>query len=195
MRFEDFAFVASYGLPSQLPPPALPEAAFAGRSNVGKSSLLNKVFGKKNLARTSSQPGKTVTVNFYSDGTANFADLPGYGYAKVAYSEKNRFSQLTEYYFQSGRDIRLVVQLVDIRRGLTPDDLTMLAFLAEKGLAFIVVLTKTDKIGKTETERRKQETVQALEKFGQPGLYLFSALSGEGSGEIRAALAAAFETT
>lgn len=194
MRFEDFVFLASYGLPSQLPEPVLPEAAFSGRSNVGKSSLLNKVFGKKNLARTSSSPGKTITVNFYSNGAANFADLPGYGYAKVAYSEKNRFSKLTEYYFQSGRDIRLVVQLVDIRRGLSPEDLSMLAFLAEKGIAFIVVLTKSDKIGKMEIERRKQETAQALEAFGQPGLYLFSALSGEGTGGIRAALAAAFES-
>lgn len=194
MRFEDFAFTASYGLPSQLPPSALPEAAFAGRSNVGKSSLLNKVFGKKSLARTSSQPGKTVTVNFYSNGVANFVDLPGYGFAKVSLSEKSRFSQLTEYYFQSGRDIRLVVQLADIRRGLLPDDLDMLAFLAEKGIDFIVVLTKTDKIGKAETERRKQETARMLEAFGQPGLYLFSALSGEGACDIRAALTAALES-
>jgi len=195
MNFEDFTFLASYGLPSQLPPPALPEAAFSGRSNVGKSSLLNKVFGKKNLARTSSQPGKTITVNFYTNGRANFVDLPGYGYAGVAYREKKRFSELTEYYFQSGRDIRLVVQLVDIRRGFSEDDLSMLAFLAHSGIAFIVVLTKSDKIGKAEIERRKQETALALEPFGEIEVFIFSALRNEGAGDIRAALAAAFEMT
>jgi len=195
MRFEDFVFTASYGQPSQLPPPALPEAAFSGRSNVGKSSLLNKLFGRKSLARTSSQPGKTVTANFYSNGAVCFVDLPGYGYARVARSEKDRFSELAEYYFQSGRDIRLVVQLADIRRGLSREDLGMLDFLSAKGIAFIVVLTKTDKIGKAETERRKREAAQALEKFGCAGVYLFSALSGEGTGEIKAALSSAFEST
>ena len=131
MNFNKAEFTASYGISSQLAADGLPEIAFAGRSNVGKSSLLNKLFNRKNLARVSSVPGKTVTVNFYNVDGNRFVDLPGYGYAKISKSEKDRFAELMEGYFQSGRNIKLVVQLVDMRHKPSADDIGMISFLNE----------------------------------------------------------------
>ena len=144
MNFNKAEFIASYGISTQLIQDDLPEIAFAGRSNVGKSSLLNKLFNRKNLARVSSVPGKTVTVNFYNVDGNRFVDLPGYGYAKISKSEKDRFSELMEGYFQSGRNIKLVVQLVDMRHKPSADDIGMIYvnvrgnryqffFMSEKG--------------------------------------------------------------
>ncbi|MBR5544142.1 MAG: ribosome biogenesis GTP-binding protein YsxC, partial [Clostridia bacterium] len=115
MRYDKAEFKAAYGTFGQLPESNLPEIAFAGRSNVGKSSLLNRLFGRKNLARVSSVPGKTITINFYQVDEYNFVDLPGYGYAKVAKTEKDRWAEMMEGYFNSDRNIKLVVQLVDMR--------------------------------------------------------------------------------
>ena len=114
MQFHQVLFETSFGLAEQLPPSELPEVAFAGRSNVGKSSLINKLFQRKNLARVSSMPGKTTTINFFRLPQLRIVDLPGYGYAKVSRSEKRRWGELMESYFRSERDIRLVVQLLDI---------------------------------------------------------------------------------
>ena len=146
MNFNKAEFTASYGISSQLAADGLPEIAFAGRSNVGKSSLLNKLFNRKNLARVSSVPGKTVTVNFYNVDGNRFVDLPGYGYAKISKSEKDRFAELMEGYFQSGRNIKLVVQLVDMRHKPSADDIGMISFLNEFELPYIIVLTKADKL-------------------------------------------------
>lgn len=148
MNFNKAEFIASYGISTQLIQDDLPEIAFAGRSNVGKSSLLNKLFNRKNLARVSSVPGKTVTVNFYNVDGNRFVDLPGYGYAKISKSEKDRFSELMEGYFQSGRNIKLVVQLVDMRHKPSADDIGMISFLNEFNLPYIIVLTKADKLKK-----------------------------------------------
>ena len=136
MNLQTAAFEAAYGTFSQLPPSNLPEIAFSGRSNVGKSSLLNRLFNRKSLARVSSVPGKTVTINFYSVGDVRFVDLPGYGYAKVPKAEKLRWAEMMEGYFNSDRDIKLVVQLVDMRHPPTKDDLQMLAFLRENKIPF-----------------------------------------------------------
>ncbi len=148
MRYDKAEFKAAYGTFSQLPPSDLPEIAFAGRSNVGKSSLLNKLFQRKSLARVSSVPGKTITINFYEAENVNFVDLPGYGYAKVAKTEKQRWAEMMEGYFNSDRNIKLVVQLVDMRHPPTKDDIMMMEFLKANGYEFIVVMTKADKLKK-----------------------------------------------
>ena len=133
MNTNNIKFEASYGVSSQLPPSSLPEIVFAGKSNVGKSSLFNKLFNRKSLARVSSVPGKTTTINFFLLDGIRFADLPGYGYAKRSASEIQRWGELMEGYFAGGRDIRLVVQLLDMRHPPTADDKTMLGFLSDAG--------------------------------------------------------------
>lgn len=148
MNFNKAEFDKAFGISQQLPMSDKPEITFAGRSNVGKSSLLNKLFNRKNLARVSSVPGKTVTINFYNVDNQRFVDLPGYGYAKISKQERDRFGELMEGYFQSGRQINLVVQLIDMRHKPTADDYSMISFLEQMRIPFIVVLTKADKLKK-----------------------------------------------
>jgi len=179
-----FAFEAAYGTSKQLIPSTLPEIAFAGRSNVGKSSLLNCLLRRKSLARVSGTPGKTVTVNFYSDGKLRLADLPGYGYAKRPKNELSRFAELMEGYFRSGRGIALVVQLVDMRHPPTSDDRTMLQFLREMGYPFAVVLTKRDKLKPMEYKRRMEEIACEEAFIGARNVIAFSSETGEGRAEL-----------
>ena len=146
MRFDNATFETSFGRPDQLKNSDLPEIAFSGRSNVGKSSLLNKLMGRKALARVSSMPGKTVTINFFKLGNCRLVDLPGYGYAKVSHDEKIRWANLMETYFSSQRDIRLVVQLIDMRHSPSQQDLDMISYLNETKIPFVVALTKSDKL-------------------------------------------------
>ena len=153
--FNNAIFERSYGEASQLYASDMPEIVFAGRSNVGKSTLLNRLFNRKALARVSSQPGKTATVNFYRCGNVRFADLPGYGYAKISGSEKKRWANLLEEYFRSGRDIRLVALLLDIRHAPSDDDMQMIAFLRSMSYPFLIVFTKCDKLNKTGLEERR----------------------------------------
>ncbi len=185
MDFSKAQFEAAYGTFAQLPESDLPEIVFSGRSNVGKSSLINKVFNRKALARVSSVPGKTVTINFYSVDGARMVDLPGYGYAKLPKSEKQRFASLMEGYFNSGRDIRLVVQLVDMRREPTADDRMMLDFLKSTGYPFVVVMTKSDKLNKTEYQKRIEAIKTELPDVGADRVIPFSALTGENTDKIR----------
>jgi GTP-binding protein len=185
MRFDNFEFETSFGVSAQLKKSDMPEIAFAGRSNVGKSSLINKLLNRKNLARVSSVPGKTVTINFYKGDGVRFVDLPGYGYAKVSREEKKRWSELMEHYFASGRDIRLVIQLTDMRRPPTVDDLDMMRYLDHNGFKYIVVLTKSDKLNKTEYRERAEAAKSELSKYGAAAVIPFSALSGEGTDELR----------
>ena len=154
MNFNKVAFERSFGISSQLPPSTLPEVAFAGRSNVGKSSMLNALFGRKSLAKVSQKPGKTSTINFFAIDTARFVDLPGYGYARVAKSEKGRWAELIEGYFNQDRNFALVVSLVDIRHEAQQLDLNMIGFLQEAGLPFAVVLTKADKLSKNQQNKQ-----------------------------------------
>lgn len=185
MKFEKIEYTASYGTEQQLVPSALPEIVFAGRSNVGKSSLINKVFNRKNLARVSSMPGKTVTINFFKGDGVNFVDLPGYGYAKANYNEKKRWAGLMESYFSSGRDIRLVIQLVDMRHPPSADDITMLDFLKGSGYPFAVALTKCDKLNKGERTARREAVKDELAPYGDIQVVEFSALTGEGTEELK----------
>lgn len=184
MNLQTAAFEAAYGTFSQLPPSNLPEIAFSGRSNVGKSSLLNRLFNRKSLARVSSVPGKTVTINFYSVGDVRFVDLPGYGYAKVPKAEKLRWAEMMEGYFNSDRDIKLVVQLVDMRHPPTKDDLQMLTFLRENKIPFAVALTKCDKLNKTEYNNRFASVQTELDFVPASCLIPFSAVTGAGREEL-----------
>ncbi len=181
MRFDIIEFASAYGTSSQLPPSEIPEIVFSGRSNVGKSSLINRLFGRKNLARVSSTPGKTVTVNFFRGDGVNFVDLPGYGYAKRNRGEKERWAELMEGYFGSGRNIKLVLQLLDMRHPPSADDITMLGFLKDSGIPFAVVLTKADKLNKGETEKRREESSKELEPYGEIQKVEFSCVTGKGT--------------
>ena len=188
MKYESFVFETSFGVAAQLGASDLPEIAFAGRSNVGKSSLLNRLLGRKSLARVSSVPGKTATVNFYKGDGVRFVDLPGYGYAKTSRDEKKRWASLMEHYFTSGRPIRLVVQLTDMRHPITADDRTMLDFLESSGIPYLVVMTKADKVNKTETQTRLSQISDELAGYHPLEVLPFSALKGTGVPELRQAI-------
>lgn len=192
MNFNKAEFKKAFGLSAQLPIADKPEITFAGRSNVGKSSLLNKLFNRKNLARVSSVPGKTVTVNFYNVDGERFVDLPGYGYAKIPKAEKQRFAELMEGYFQSGRDIRLVVQLIDMRHKPTADDMAMISFLKQFEIPFAVVLTKSDKLKKKEYASQKELIINELGNPEYP-VIPFSSVTGEGVEEIKCVIEKALE--
>lgn len=154
MNYNNAVFEKAFATFGQLEKSDLPEICFSGRSNVGKSSLINKVLGRKSIARVSSKPGKTITINFYRVDKVRLVDLPGYGYAKVAFSERSRWSELMEGYFKSDRNIKMVFQLIDMRHPATEFDLSMLDFLSQMNIPYTVVLTKSDKLNKRETEER-----------------------------------------
>ncbi len=189
MNFQLVKYELSCGLASQLPESTLPEIVFAGRSNVGKSSLINKIFNQKQLARVSATPGKTATINFFRCGDiARFADLPGYGYAKVSDSERRRWSGLIEGYFHQERDIRLMLSLLDIRHAPSADDLTMLDFLIDSELPFAVVLTKIDKLTNNQLKSRLAEIRTEIPCGDQITLFPVSARNGSGIEELKQAI-------
>ncbi len=192
MNFNKAEFNSAYGISNQLPLSDVPEIAFAGRSNVGKSSLLNKLFNRKNLARVSSVPGKTITINFYSVDGNRFVDLPGYGYAKISKQERDRFGELMEGYFQSNRQIKLVVQLIDMRHPPSKDDYNMISFLQQMNIPFIVVLTKADKLKKKEYESRSRLIIDELNNPSFP-VIPFSAVTGLGVDKIKEIIEKVFE--
>lgn len=185
MNFNKAEFFRAYGEFSQLPQSDRIEIAFAGRSNVGKSSLINKVFNRKNLARVSAVPGKTATINFYSLENIYLVDLPGYGYAKVAKSDKVRWSGLIEGYLHDDRDMRLVFQLIDMRHPPTGDDIHMINFLIESEMPFAIVFTKADKLSKREREERMAGFAAEIPYFDDIEKVEFSAQTGEGAEKIR----------
>lgn len=186
MRFDNAIFETSFGTAAQLRQSDLPEIAFSGKSNVGKSSLLNRLMGRKALARVSSMPGKTVTINFFRLPECRLVDLPGYGYAKVSHSEKLRWSELMESYFSSERDLRLVVQLLDMRHSPTKQDLEMIEYMSEYNIPFIVALTKCDKLNKGERMAQLESICSVLAKYGNIPVVVFSATKGDGTEELRA---------
>lgn len=188
MNYNKASFLCSYGISSQLPPSDRMEVAFAGRSNVGKSTAINKLFNRKNLARVSAVPGKTATINFYQVENVHFVDLPGYGYAKVAKSEKHRWSELIEGYFAQDRDLRLVIELIDMRHPPTALDVQMVEFLIAHQLPFLVLLTKCDKLNKKERTERLLKIREELPCGSQITILPFSGETGEGVAELRAIL-------
>ena len=179
------ALVMSAGLPKQFPGDRLPQIAFSGRSNVGKSSLINSLLNRKNLARVSGEPGKTITVNFYNiDKKLYLVDLPGYGYARRTKEDQKKWSGLTDGYFTNNPNfdaVRLVCQLIDSRVGPTEDDWDMLEYMTEAQCNFIVVGTKCDKLNRTE-----RNTFEAFMQENMPEVpyILYSAKSGEGREEL-----------
>lgn len=186
MNFSNAEFVTSFGRLSQLPPSDRPEVCFSGRSNVGKSTLINKLLGRKSLARVSSVPGKTVTINFFSVDDIYLADLPGYGYAKVSKGEKRGWGDLIGGYLaDSERQLALVVQLVDMRHPPSRDDLQMINYLIDSELPFIIVFTKADKLNKRERTERMAAFEQEIPCFEDIISVPFSAVTGEGVEELR----------
>ena len=167
MNYNNAQFEKAFAKFEQLEQSDLPEFCFCGRSNVGKSSLINKVLGRKSIARVSSKPGKTITINFYKVDSIRLVDLPGYGYAKVNFAEKERWSELMEGYFKSQRNIKMVFQLIDMRHPATEFDLWMLDFLSQMGYPYTVVLTKADKLNKTETANRLTLIGEELGDFAE----------------------------
>ena len=186
LNLQNTTLKISAGTPAQFPSNPQPQVAFSGRSNVGKSSLINALLGRKNLARVSSSPGKTITINFYDvDKKLYLADLPGYGFAKRDPEDKKKWSALTDGFFTNNKNIdrlALVIQLVDSRIGPTKDDEMMLEFLNASELPYVVVATKTDKLNAT--ERKKSFEALAAHPLINGDVIPFSALKGEGKDEL-----------
>jgi len=178
------------GLTKQFPFDKKAQIAFSGRSNVGKSSLINSLMGRKNLARVSSAPGKTITVNFYEINKEFYlVDMPGYGYAKRSPEQKKQWSALTDgYYTKDGSHGKLVAvaQLVDLKAGATEDDMTMMEWLSESGHDWFIVATKVDKLNKTQ----RQEALDKLSELVEGvDIIPYSSLTGEGKNEVWARIA------
>lgn len=188
MDFNNVQFERSFGISSQLTPSDMPEVSFAGRSNVGKSSLLNALFNRKKLAKVSQTPGKTSTINFFATDDARFVDLPGYGYAKVSKSEKERWSELIEGYFNQDRDFALTCSLIDIRHPATALDENMVGFLQEARLPFAIVLTKADKLSKSKCLQQAAAIKAQLDLGDEVPVVLTSSAKRSGIDELRAVI-------
>ena len=181
-------FVCSAVSPEQYPPDDLPEVAFAGRSNVGKSSLINKILNRKKLVRTSKTPGRTQLLNFFEINELwRFVDLPGYGYAKVPIEVQKRWRPMVEKYLTTRVNLRGMVWLLDIRREVSKDDLTLWDWLRTKQLTVIIVITKADKLSKNKRNKQAASIAKSLGMETRE-LIQFSATSGEGKDEIWQAL-------
>lgn len=190
LNLHDARFVASYGTPESLPEPTTPEVSFVGRSNVGKSSLLNKLLGRKALAKVSAQPGKTANVNFFEADGISFVDLPGYGFAKVSAKERERWANLIDGYFSQERSFNLVIALVDIRLDAQKLDQDMLAYLDENELPYVVALTKADKLSRNKAQ---SQAASLSRQLGVPReqMIITSSQNSTGIDELRRRIAAA----
>ena len=184
MNFNNVSFLISAAAPRSFPSDRLPEIAFAGKSNVGKSSVINRILNRKNFARVGDKPGKTIHVNYFTvDNLCYFVDLPGYGYAKVSQSEKDRWGKLMEDYFASGR-IDLGVLIVDSRHAPTNNDITMANWFIQSGCPFVVVANKLDKLKKSEIEPNLLTIRQDLGLPEETPVIPFSAEKGTGKDEL-----------
>ena len=194
MNFNFVDFLISAASTKDFPPRKYPEIAFAGKSNVGKSSVINRILQRKNFARVGEKPGKTIHVNYFTiDKKCYFVDLPGYGYAKVSQAEKDRWGRLMESYFAADR-IDLGVFIVDARHAPTNNDITMARWFIDSGCPFVVVANKLDKLKKSEIEPNLQTIREDLELPEDCPVIPFSAEKGTGRDElVRLILAAAGE--
>lgn len=192
MNLQKVAFVRSAATPSDFLADGLPQIAFAGKSNVGKSSVLNCILQRKNFARVGQKPGKTIHINYFKvDDRAYFVDLPGYGYAQVAASEKERWGKLMERYFALPERITLGVMIVDARHAPTALDIIMAQLFVNSGCPFVVVANKLDKLKKSEIEPNLRVIRQTLELADTVPLIPFSAEKGTGRGELLSAIVSA----
>lgn len=184
MNFQNVEFLISAAAPKDFPQNRLPEIAFAGKSNVGKSSVINRVLQRKNFARVGDKPGKTVHVNYFLvDRKCYLVDLPGYGFAQVSQQEKARWAKLMEDYFAAGR-IDLGVLIVDYRHRPTNNDITMANWFLESGCPFVVVANKLDKLKKRELEPNLAAIREDLELSETCPVIPFSAEKGDGRDEL-----------
>ena len=189
MNVNNVKFIKSAANPKDFIPAALPTIVFSGKSNVGKSSVINRLLNRKNMARVGGQPGKTIHVNYFLiDKKAYFVDLPGYGYAKVSKEERDRWGRLMENYFQEQGLITLGVLIVDARHKPTADDVTMCTWFKESGCPLIVVANKLDKLKKNEIEPNLQRIWDTLELPDTAALIPFSAEKGIGKTELLSAI-------
>ena len=185
MKFHSAEFVMSVGFVRQLPRDGMAEIAFAGRSNVGKSSLVNRLFNRKNLAKTSNTPGKTRTLNFYSvNRRYYFVDLPGYGYAKRSQRERQAWGKLIENYVRDRPSLKGFVQLIDARHDPSREDLQMIDWLLSGEKPFLVVATKADKLSGNKLRNRLDQTRRILAFHGNFDLLPFSATTGRGKDAV-----------
>lgn len=184
INYNTVKFVASYGKASQIPLSTCPEVSFVGRSNVGKSSIMNKIFNRRNLVKVSSTPGKTANVNFFEADGVHFVDLPGYGFAQRSKGERDRWAQLIGDYFDLDRSFNLVVSLVDIRHDPSKLDHQMIEFLQEGEFPFIVALTKADKLSRNQ---QAKQTAAIKRQLNVPAknVIVTSSESGQGIEELR----------
>ena len=184
MKVLSAEFVKSATKPSEYPPGNLPEIAIAGKSNVGKSSLINTMVNRKNLARTSSSPGRTQVINFFRvNGNLSLVDLPGYGFAKVPLEVREAWKPMVETYLQTREAIRLVILILDSRRGLSAEDSTLLDWLDYHPIPALIVLTKADKLSQFERARQRKALAGTRLLEGR-SLLFFSALTGEGKDDL-----------
>ena len=184
MNFQKVDFLISAAAPKDFPKTRLPEIAFAGKSNVGKSSVINRLLQRKNFARVGDKPGKTIHVNYFTiDSTCYLVDLPGYGYAQVSQKEKERWGKLMEDYFAAGR-IDLGVLIVDYRHPPTKNDITMARWFLDSGCPFVVVANKMDKLKKSELEPNLVTIREDLELPEDCPIIPFSAEKGNGRDEL-----------
>lgn len=193
MNFQKADFIASYGISSQLPESDRAEFVFSGRSNVGKSSLINRLCSRKNLARVSSTPGKTATINFYSVDDLYFVDLPGYGYAKVSNADRDRWDKLINSYFEENRNNELLIQLLDCRHDPSADDVQMLQFLHYHRIPFVIVLTKADKLKKSQIAETQSRFEKIGLQYGSRAVFLTSSEKGTGMEELKEYLESVLE--
>ena len=194
INYNKAAFLASYGISSQLPDNDRPEITLSGRSNVGKSSLINKLCNRKNLARVSSVPGKTATINFYAVEPCYLVDLPGYGYAKVSNADRDRWDKLIDRYFEASVNrCTLLVQLLDCRHDPSADDVMMMEYLQYHGIPFVVALTKGDKLKKSQYEATEQAFREFCTQYGCKEVVLTSAEKGLGIDRLHAIFEAAIQ--
>ena len=184
MNFNNVEFLISAASAKDFPANRLPEIAFAGKSNVGKSSVINRILQRKNFARVGEKPGKTIHVNYFTiDNTCYFVDLPGYGYAKVSQKEKERWGRLMESYFAAGR-IDLGVMIVDARHSPTANDIVMANWFIESGCPFVVVANKRDKLKKSELIPNMERIREVLELPEDCLIVPFSAEKGTGREDL-----------
>jgi GTP-binding protein len=184
MKIVSAEFVAAAGSPAQCPREGLPEAAFAGRSNVGKSSLINTLVRRNKLARTSSTPGRTRTINFFRvNGQYMFADLPGFGYARVPREQRRQWRSMVESYLAERDELRAVVLIMDLRRAPGEDERKLIGFLTAHGIPPLLVATKADKLGANQRVKPLRELGRAL-GMAPDQIILFSAATGEGVDEL-----------
>ena len=187
MIIKNAEFIISAVSPKQYPTDNLPQIALAGRSNVGKSSLINKFINRRNLARTSSKPGKTQTLNFYRINTNQFyfVDLPGYGFAKVSQSVKEEWGKFIDRYLSGCAEVKGVIQIVDIRHAPSKDDVSMYEWLMSKNLPTLIVATKADKISKGQWLKQLKLLKTTMNTVHEQEIIIFSAETGQGLAELQ----------